>query len=190
MCFHGAWRYHFWARSEPSACLVFSELLVPAGMEIKTPLLMSVMIHTLQGLSLGFRKPSHGNGLKCCVQGQSASLGSLLGQSAEDTSRNRDILHKSDIAQLGQGCSQPPSPELRSALASADCPAISTDFLLGLRPSALRVSHTSFRSKSAALAAFLVTSHWSHSEDLNPSPSLVSRVFSIRKIRGRVQSPK
>lgn len=36
-------------------CLVFCELLVPAGMEMKTPLLMPVMIHTLQGLSLGFR---------------------------------------------------------------------------------------------------------------------------------------
>lgn len=36
-------------------CLVFAELLVPAGMEMKTPLLMPVMIHTLQGLSLGFR---------------------------------------------------------------------------------------------------------------------------------------
>lgn len=53
MCFHGAWRCRFWARSEPSACLVFSELLLPVGMEVKTPVLMPVTIHTLQVAAWG-----------------------------------------------------------------------------------------------------------------------------------------
>lgn len=43
----------FWARSEPSACLVFSELLLPVGMEVKIPVLMPVMIHTLQVAAWG-----------------------------------------------------------------------------------------------------------------------------------------
>lgn len=90
-----------WARSELSACLVFSELLLPVGMEVKIPVLMPVMIHTLGRLQPGVQeaKPWKRSEMPCSRS--TCQPRAPLGQGADDTSRVRDIRHDSDACAAG-----------------------------------------------------------------------------------------